>query len=269
VKAFRAALVLAALWAPGLPAFAEQPAGTRPAAARSEAAPETTIRRDDGVRTLRGLPVNLGRGLIGVFHVDNLAPAMAGATATAAASFFDGRVREVVVNPFAWGDTFETAGGPVYSTIVVAGMFTAGRFVQAPRFRAMTYDMLDSAVVAFAYTSALKEVVGRERPNGQDHKSFPSGHTANAFALAVVAQHHYGWKVGVPAYALAGLMGASRVNQDKHWVSDVFAGATLGYVAGRTVVRVNGRAPARAAATWNVSPVLARHVRGLQVSVVF
>jgi membrane-associated phospholipid phosphatase len=133
----------------------------------------------------------------------------------------------------------------------------------------MTYDMLDAAVVAFAYTSVLKVAVGRERPNGQDNQSFPSGHTANAFALAVVAERHYGWKIGVPAYALAGLMGASRVNQDKHWVSDVFAGATLGYIAGRTVVRVNGRSPARAAATWRVTPVLARDTRGLQMSVVF
>jgi membrane-associated phospholipid phosphatase len=263
MKAIDVAFTLAASIAAAQSGFAADEA------AGPSSTPEITVKRDDGARTLRGLPLNLGRGLIGVFHADNLAPAIAGATATAAASFFDGRVREVVVNPFAWGDTFETAGGPVYSTVFVAGMFTAGRFVHAPRFRAMTYDMLDSAVVAFAYTSVLKEVVGRERPNGQDHKSFPSGHTANAFALAAVAQHHYGWKIGVPAYAVAGLMGASRVNQDKHWVSDVFAGATLGYLAGRTVVRVNGRSPARAAASWSVRPVFARQVRGLQVSVLF
>jgi len=86
----------------------------------------------------------------------------------------------------------------------------------------------------------LKLAVGRERPNGQDNKSFPSGHTSNAFAMAAVAERHYGWKLGVPAYVLAGVMGASRLHQDKHWLSDVVAGATLGYIVGRTVVKQDG-----------------------------
>ena len=262
--AIRITVLLNVLLATGGPASAGDDAAAGPSPR-----PREGVAHDDGVRTMRALPVNLARGLVGVVHADNLSPAILGGTASATASFFDGRVRTAVVEPFKWGDSFETAGGPVYSSIIVAGMFTAGRILEAPRFRAMTYDMLDSAVVAFTYTSVLKVAVGRERPNGQDDKSFPSGHTANAFALAAVAQHHYGWKIGVPAYALAGLMGASRVNQDKHWVSDVFAGATLGYVAGRTVVRVNGRSPARGAATWSVSPLLARNTRGLQASVVF
>jgi membrane-associated phospholipid phosphatase len=67
-------------------------------------------------------------------------------------------------------------------------------------------------------------------------------------------------------------MGASRVNQDKHWLSDVVAGATLGYVVGRTAVRVDNRAlegaPLRQA-TWTLSPVVASHARGLSLSVVF
>jgi len=153
----------------------------------------------------------------------------------------------------------------------VAGMFTAGRFVDSPRFRAMTYDMLDAAVVNFTYTEVLKVAVGRERPNGQDNKSFPSGHTSNAFAMASVAQLHYGWKIGVPAYALAGLMGVSRIHQDKHWLSDVVAGATLGYIAGRTVVRVNNRGieGAHAGATLTVAPIVARHARGLQMMATF
>jgi membrane-associated phospholipid phosphatase len=114
--------------------------------------------------------------------------------------------------------------------------------------------------------------VGRERPNGQDDKSFPSGHTSNSFALAAVAERHYGWKVGVPAYILASVVGASRIQQDKHYLSDVVAGATLGYIVGRTVVRVNSHpleTPTSRHAEWSVAPVLARDARGLRLSVSF
>jgi len=224
----------------------------------------------DGRRTLRALPANLLHGAIGVVSAQNLPILLAGGVAAAGSSFLDGTTREAATGQLGWSSTLETAGGPVYSTIFVAGMFTAGRFAHGERFRAMTYDMLDAAVVNFTYTEVLKAAVGRERPNGQDNKSFPSGHTSNAFAMASVAQGHYGWKVGVPAYLLAGLMGVSRIHEDKHWLSDVVAGAGLGYVVGQTVVRVNGRPLARVAGvTWSVSPIVARRARGLQMSVVF
>jgi membrane-associated phospholipid phosphatase len=232
------------------------------------AASAEEVAQADGRRTMGRLPANLGRGLIGVFHVDNLVPALAGGVATSASSFFDADAREAATGQLGWSDTFETAGGPVYSTVFVAGMFTAGRFAGGLRFRAMTYDMLDAAIVNFTWTELIKVSVGRERPNGQDNKSFPSGHTSNAFAMATVAQRHYGWKIGIPAYGLAGLMGISRIHEDKHWLSDVVAGATLGYIAGRTVTRVNGQVE-RARTTWNVSPLVARHARGMQMSVTF
>jgi membrane-associated phospholipid phosphatase len=131
--------------------------------------------------------------------------------------------------------------------------------------------MLDASIVNLAYTEVLKVAVRRERPNGADNKSFPSGHTSNAFALAAVAERHYGWKVGAPAYLLAGVVGASRLHQDKHWLSDVMAGGALGYLVGRTVVRVNGRAIDHPAGetTLSLSPIVAPHARGLQMSVVF
>jgi membrane-associated phospholipid phosphatase len=239
---------------------AKAPAGTSPA------------HPDDGRRTMGRLPANLGRGAIGVFNRDNLVPLLVGAAATGGSAFLDDDVQQAVTEQYGWGDSFETAGGPIYSTIFVAGMFTAGRLSHGDRFRATTYDMLDAAVVGFAYTSIIKVAVGRERPNGEDNRSFPSGHTSNAFALATVAQRHYGWKLGVPSYLLAGLMGASRVSQDKHWLSDVVAGAALGYIVGRTVVRVNGKPlenGTRKGATWTVAPIVARHARGLQMSVEF
>ena len=79
--------------------------------------------------------------------------------------------------------------------------------------------------------------MSRTRPNGENDNAFPSGHTSTTFAAATVATHYYGWKVGVPTYAIAALVGASRVEKGKHYLSDVVFGATLGYIAGRTAVR--------------------------------
>jgi hypothetical protein len=42
----------------------------------------------------------------------------------------------------------------------------------------MSYDLLDAFLVLWAYTNVVKAAVGRERPNGQDAKSLPSGHAS-------------------------------------------------------------------------------------------
>ena len=155
---------------------------------------------------------------------------------------------------------------------IVGGTVTASFFSHSPRFKSTAFALAQAATVDLAIVYGLKYATQRERPDGSDNQSFPSGHTSQAFAMASVAQHHYGWKIGVPAYALAGLMGASRIHEDKHWLSDVVAGAALGYIAGRTVVRVNRRPLERFAsggATLSVSPIVSRHARGLQMSMVF
>jgi hypothetical protein len=58
--------------------------------------------------------------------------------------------------------------------------------------------------------------------------------------MATVANSHFGPKVGIPSFLAASLIGASRIQSNKHNLSDVIAGATLGYIVGRTVVRENG-----------------------------
>ncbi len=135
----------------------------------------------------------------------------------------------------------------------------------------MSYDLIGAAIVNAGYTGLLKVTVRRERPDGSNEQSFPSGHASNAFTMATVAERHYGWKVGAPAYALAVAIGYSRMVRDKHYLSDVVAGATVGCIVGRTVVRVNDRAldPPSKEKTLNVSPILAGHTRGLLVLLAF
>ena len=219
---------------------------------------------------MRRLPANLGRGFVGVFSGSNVVPLTVGASATVGAAALDTDVRDAVGDPASsFGKNISSAGG-VTTSIVVTGLFVGGRFAHGTRFRAMTYDLLDAMVVNAAYTAVLKLATQRERPDASNKHSFPSGHTSNMFTLATVVERHYGWKLGAPAYVLAGVVGYGRLVQDKHWLSDVAAGATLGYIVGRTVVRVNGRPLDKGQkTTWNISPIAGRDARGMLLSVSF
>jgi membrane-associated phospholipid phosphatase len=145
---------------------------------------------------------------------------------------------------------------------LVGAMFVAGRFAPQGCFRAATYDFAQAMIVNGAYTSILKYSVQRTRPDGSNSLSFPSGHTSSAFSLATVAARHYGWKVGLPAYLLASGIGVSRIEKDKHYLSDVLAGATLGLIVGRTVTRRDG-APAGKKSFVTVGPATDPHGQGV------
>jgi membrane-associated phospholipid phosphatase len=115
-------------------------------------------------------------------------------------------------------------------------------------------------VVTQSLTLGVKLIVRRERPDGSNHASFPSGHSSGAFASATVLQRHYGWKAGVPAYAVAGYIATSRLNEGKHYLSDVVFGAAVGILAGRTVTLE------LAHARFAVSPTLPPGGVGIQLT---
>ncbi|EGR3322371.1 phosphatase PAP2 family protein [Vibrio parahaemolyticus] len=73
-----------------------------------------------------------------------------------------------------------------------------------------------------------KKTIDEERPDKSDNDSFPSNHTANAFASATNLYLRYGWEAGLPAYSMAALVGVGRVEAKKHYWRDVLAGAALG-----------------------------------------
>ena len=70
------------------------------------------------------------------------------------------------------------------------------------------------------------------------YASFPSGHTTVAFAAATVFATEYRDKPIIPviAYTAAALIGLSRITENKHWTTDVIAGAALGFLQGKNVV---------------------------------
>ena len=79
-----------------------------------------------------------------------------------------------------------------------------------------------------AATYALKSVISKERPDGSDDDSYPSGHTSRAFQGASFIHKRYGLKYSVPAYIGAGFVAYSRIEADEHDAADVLAGAALG-----------------------------------------
>lgn len=90
-------------------------------------------------------------------------------------------------------------------------------------------------------TQAIKVTVHQQRPDNSDAYAFPSGHTSSAFATATSLSYAYGWKAGVPSFAMATFTGLSRISADKHWASDVVAGAFLGVIWGRATVLDNSK----------------------------
>lgn len=80
-------------------------------------------------------------------------------------------------------------------------------------------------------TAIVKRTADRIRPDGSNNYSFPSGHTASAFAAAEFLNQEYRdvspW-IGYAGYTIATATGALRLYNNRHWVSDVVAGAGFG-----------------------------------------
>jgi membrane-associated phospholipid phosphatase len=217
--------------------------------------------------------VNILRGAAGVFSPESVRPLLVGSVLAGTGGLLDDEVQHAVGDdddPLA--DFVGDYMGPVELGVLTLGLFIGGQCSESPRFRAMSYDLSEAAIVNLGYTSALKAAVSRERPDGSDEDSFPSGHTSSAFALASVASAHYGKKVGIPAYAVASAIGASRLGSDVHWLSDVVVGATLGSLVGWAVVRQNNKPTENEALSKrivNVMPVLSPGFQGVQFEINF
>lgn len=156
---------------------------------------------------------------------------------------------------------FEKTGNGAFLLGFSAALYAAGEIWSSRDLRRTALLSLESLATASALVWAIKSVSGRARPRtgegaltfrmfsvDPDYNSFPSGHAAAAFAVAAtIAQQTRGAAADVLAYGLATLVGLSRVHDNQHWASCVFAGSALGYFVAR---KIGGRhrrpAPARA-----------------------
>src|SRR5688572_11092490 len=150
----------------------------------------------------------------------------------------------------------EMIGGARTQLAAALATYTIGRISGSGKVSAIGSDLIRAQIVTQSMTAAIKMSVRRTRPDGTQY-SFPSGHSSVTFATATVLQRNLGWKVGLPAYGLATFVAASRVQDKRHFLSDVAFGAALGIVGGRSVTI--GRGNARFA----VSPAAARGGAGV------
>jgi len=147
--------------------------------------------------------------------------------------------REGVNNGFSIPTTVFQAGNTIGSFMfqigVGFGTYGVGAAKHNKKLAYTGRDIVRAQVVSQVMVQTLKYTVRRDRPDHSNDKSFPSGHSASGFATATVLQRYYGWKVGLPAYALGSYVALARMSWNRHHATDVVMGAGFGIAAARTV----------------------------------
>ncbi len=184
----------------------------------------------------------------------------------ASAGAIDTRLREELAGPTRERGFIENHGLEALKLVVPLAL--AG--INVGDGGAMTRDLVGFAELYFMKRSVVrfaKDVVGRERPSLEfaaedglspgeiasledkdgSRQSFPSGHASGSFAWAGYLERALARKVGMrgPAravsftslYGLAGYISWSRLRRDKHFFSDVVAGAAIGVLLSRHYYR--------------------------------
>jgi membrane-associated phospholipid phosphatase len=150
---------------------------------------------------------------------------------------FDRSVSDGLSGAHGLDATFEpgkTIGGARLQLLGAVSTLAVGELARSNTTARIGADLVKAQILTQAVTAGLKMSVRRTRPDGTQF-SFPSGHTSTTFATAAVLQRHLGWKAGVPAYALAAYVATSRIQEKRHFLSDVTFGAAIGIVVGRAV----------------------------------
>ena len=138
-----------------------------------------------------------------------------------------------------------------YSFMLMGGFLAHGLLTENKKSVSTGLLLLESYSLAMLFVRIPKNLAGRKRPDAWPSSaptdwegpfqgaSFPSGHTAASFAVASVIANQYREHKWVPvtAYTIASLVGLSRIYDNKHWLSDVVAGAVIGTVIGNLVSR--------------------------------
>ena len=139
--------------------------------------------------------------------------------------------------------------GSFYAQVgLAAGLYVVGRYVIPPasdtpqtnKLSHLGFDLARALIVSQAFTQGIKFAVRRDRPTGECC-AFPSGHASATFATASVLERHLGYRAAWPTFVIASYVAASRLHDNRHFLSDVLFGSALGIASGWTVVGRHGR----------------------------
>lgn len=142
-------------------------------------------------------------------------------------------------------------GEPVSPLVLASVLGIYGATQNNYTSKKIGFEVIQSSLYSTTLTVLLKMALGRARPynnigansffNGKflddSFLSFPSGHTTIAFSISTVLSKNAksSFLKGL-AFVPAIATGFSRMYQDKHWASDVFLGAVIGYFSAVWVV---------------------------------
>jgi hypothetical protein len=146
----------------------------------------------------------------------------------------------------------EPFGNPLKMGILALGSYYVSGYLNNESINGASSAALQAMLTAGVAAMTLKLLIHRERPEEQiikdpfkfngpslenNNLSFPSGHSATAFALAASLSSYYqhDLRITIPLYLVAGLTAYQRVRDFKHWPSDVLAGALIGAWVGNKV----------------------------------
>lgn len=223
-RILRCSLAIVALTAYSItPAIAQSDTGSRRVC---DDGPSATQLFTGALRGFRNLPSRDSAGVVAL-----------GGLAAIGARAVDHNLTHEFADEAALGGRFKSGaliGGTPFELGAAFATYGIGRALHHRCAARLGGDLIQAQVMAEALTFGLKEATRRMRPDGTGY-SFPSGHAMTAFASATVLQEYFGWKVGIPAYAVASYVAASRVQMKRHYLSDVAFGAALGIAAGRTI----------------------------------
>ena len=172
---------------------------------------------------------------------------------------------------YTFGKRVERWGGGPTNYGVATAFYFIGRWRGNERARITGLLGLQAVTDSLIVVEILKTGSRRPRPTlpggfEQNHnadgefftggRSFPSGHSAEAWALATIIAHQYQHRRWVPptAYCLAGLVAVSRASARRHFPSDIFVGSVLGYLIGRHVAHAGCEPPNHTPHRWRLVP---------------
>jgi membrane-associated phospholipid phosphatase len=190
-------------------------------------------------------------------------PSSAGALSVAAGGILSTSLSPLDDDLQLWDATGAFEAGTLAGNSLVLGagtlaVYGVGRWLDQRRVSHVAIDVLRAQVLSLGIAYGLKYTVRRERPDHSSSDSFPSGHSAQTFASATVLTRHLGPAAAVPAFGAAGFVAMSRVNQRRHYLTDVMFGAGLGVAVGWTGTRRVG--------AWQVTPAVSPSGAAVSVS---